>query len=202
MTTNNDNNDIIIKAYTDIENQSKVTHACRRYIILPPPKIELSPLPLSEQEAEEKKQRLLSNDNNYPDIRKVALSETSWSLEEFCSRADHFWHCFYELVYDEDVLLLLVIALFVKYPGKLLSDRGVWSIFGSVMSGSYGRPDFPKLYDERWKVNTYCSKEVKGVSAAAAEEMVLFRQNVKEIKGLLADFLKSHVKTAYHRTFE
>jgi succinate dehydrogenase / fumarate reductase, flavoprotein subunit len=49
--------------------------------------------------------------------------------------------------------------------------------------------------------NIYCRKEGKGVSAAATE-MVLFKQNVKEIKGPLADFLKSHVKAAHHRTFE
>src|SRR5919199_1383025 len=67
--------------------------------------------------------------------------------------------------------------------------------------GAHYRSDFPKLDDDRWKVNIYCSKEGKGVSAAAAE-MVLFRQNVKEIKGPLADFLKSHVKAAHHRTFE
>jgi succinate dehydrogenase/fumarate reductase flavoprotein subunit len=69
--------------------------------------------------------------------------------------------------------------------------------------GAHYRSDFPKLDDERWKINIYCRKEgKKGVSAAAAEEMVLFRQNVKEIKGPLADFLKSHVKAAHHRTFE
>jgi len=67
--------------------------------------------------------------------------------------------------------------------------------------GAHYRSDFPKLNDERWKVNIYCRKEGKEVSAAAAE-MVLFKQNVKEIKGLLADFLKSHVKAAHHRTFE
>ena len=49
--------------------------------------------------------------------------------------------------------------------------------------------DFPKIDDERWKVNIYCRKEGKGVSAVAAEEMVLFKHNVKEIKGPLADFL-------------
>ena len=71
--------------------------------------------------------------------------------------------------------------------------------------GAHYRSDFPKLDDERWKVNIYCRKEGKGVSAAAAvaaAEMVLFKQNVKEIKGPLADFLKSHVKAAHHRTFE
>ena len=67
--------------------------------------------------------------------------------------------------------------------------------------GAHYRSDFPKLDDERWKVNIYCRKEIKGVSAAETE-MVLFKQNVKEIKGLLADFLKSHVKAAHHRTFE
>ncbi|HEU4823325.1 MAG TPA: FAD-dependent oxidoreductase, partial [Nitrososphaeraceae archaeon] len=67
--------------------------------------------------------------------------------------------------------------------------------------GAHYRSDFPKLDDERWNVNIYCKKEVKEVSAAEAE-MVLFEQNVKEIKGPLADFLKSHVKAAHHRTFE
>jgi hypothetical protein len=30
----------------------------------------------------------------------------------------------------------------------------------------------------------------------------LFEHNVREIKGPLADFLKSHAKAAHHRTFE
>jgi succinate dehydrogenase / fumarate reductase, flavoprotein subunit len=67
--------------------------------------------------------------------------------------------------------------------------------------GAHYRSDFPKLDDKRWKVNIYCRKEGKGVSAAAAE-MALFKNNVKEFKGLLADFIKSHVKAAHHRTFE
>ncbi|MFL6369007.1 MAG: FAD-dependent oxidoreductase [Nitrososphaeraceae archaeon] len=68
--------------------------------------------------------------------------------------------------------------------------------------GAHYRSDFPKIDDKTWQVNIYCRKEGKGVSATAAEEMVLFKQNVKEIKGSLADFLKSHVKAAHHRTFE
>jgi succinate dehydrogenase / fumarate reductase, flavoprotein subunit len=67
--------------------------------------------------------------------------------------------------------------------------------------GAHYRSDFPKLDDERFKVNIYCRKEGKGVSAAAAE-MVLFKQNVKEIKGPLSDFLKIHVKAAHQREFE
>jgi len=66
--------------------------------------------------------------------------------------------------------------------------------------GAHYRSDFPKLDDERWKLNIYCRREGNGVSAAA--EMTMFKHNVKEIKGRLADFIKSHVKAAHHRTFE
>jgi succinate dehydrogenase / fumarate reductase, flavoprotein subunit len=68
--------------------------------------------------------------------------------------------------------------------------------------GAHYRSDFPKLDDERWKVNIYCRKEgKKGVSAAAAE-MVLSKENVKEMKGPLSDALKVHVKAAHQREFE
>jgi succinate dehydrogenase / fumarate reductase, flavoprotein subunit len=66
--------------------------------------------------------------------------------------------------------------------------------------GAHYRSDFPKL-DKRWKINIYCKKKGKKVSAAAGE-MALFKHNIKEIKGPLADFLKSHIKAAHHRTFE
>jgi hypothetical protein len=32
--------------------------------------------------------------------------------------------------------------------------------------------------------------------------MVLFKQNVKEVKGALADYLKEHVKAEHNREFE
>jgi succinate dehydrogenase / fumarate reductase, flavoprotein subunit len=67
--------------------------------------------------------------------------------------------------------------------------------------GAHHRSDFPELDDQRFKVNIYCRKEGKRVSAAAAE-MVLFKQNVKEIKGPLSDLLKVHVKAAHKREFE
>jgi succinate dehydrogenase / fumarate reductase, flavoprotein subunit len=66
--------------------------------------------------------------------------------------------------------------------------------------GAHYRSDFPRLDDERWKVNIYCTKRGNRVPEVA--EMTLFKQNVKEISGPLADFLKSHVKAAHHRTFE
>ena len=66
--------------------------------------------------------------------------------------------------------------------------------------GAHYRSDFPKLDGERWKVNIYCTK--RGNRMPELLEMRLFKDNVKEISGPLADFLKSHVKAAHHRTFE
>jgi succinate dehydrogenase / fumarate reductase flavoprotein subunit len=60
--------------------------------------------------------------------------------------------------------------------------------------GAHYRSDFPKLDDEKWKVNIYCRKE--------GGEMVLFKQNVKEIKGPLADLIEAHIKPEHHREFE
>jgi succinate dehydrogenase/fumarate reductase flavoprotein subunit len=67
--------------------------------------------------------------------------------------------------------------------------------------GAHYRSDFPRLDDERWKLNIYCRKDGHEVSAETAE-MILFKLDVKEMKGPLADFLKSHVKAAHHRAFE
>ena len=61
--------------------------------------------------------------------------------------------------------------------------------------GAHYRSDFPKIDDEKWKVNIYCRKE-------GAAEMVLFKQNVKEIKGPLADLLETHIKPEHQREFE
>src|ERR671918_754141 len=66
--------------------------------------------------------------------------------------------------------------------------------------GAHYRSDFPKLDDERCKVNIYCRKKGKRVSAASAE-MVLFKQNVKEIKEPMSDLLNVHVKSAHKREF-
>jgi succinate dehydrogenase/fumarate reductase flavoprotein subunit len=60
--------------------------------------------------------------------------------------------------------------------------------------GAHYRSDFPNLDDEKWKVNIYCRKE--------GSEMVLFKQNVKEIKGPLVDLLQAHIKPEHHREFE
>ena len=60
--------------------------------------------------------------------------------------------------------------------------------------GGHFRSDFPKIDEEKWNVNIYCRKQDR--------EMVLFKQNVKEIKGPLADLIKAHVKPEHQREFE
>src|SRR5919106_1607449 len=60
--------------------------------------------------------------------------------------------------------------------------------------GAHYRSDFPNLHDEKWNVNIYCRNEDR--------EMVLLTQNVKEIKGPLADLLKTHIKPEHQRGFE
>src|SRR6476620_7623754 len=66
--------------------------------------------------------------------------------------------------------------------------------------GAHYRSDFPKINDEKWKVNIYCRNE--GERGVGATEMALFKQNVKEIKEPLADLLLAHVKAEQHREFE
>ena len=60
--------------------------------------------------------------------------------------------------------------------------------------GAHYRSDFPSLDNEKWNVNIYCRKE--------GSEMVLFKQNVKEIKGPLANLLEAHIKPEHQREFE
>ena len=62
--------------------------------------------------------------------------------------------------------------------------------------GAHYRSDFPKLDDEKWKVNIYCRKE--------GRDMALFKQQVKDVMHwhAFADTLKSRTKAEHHREFE
>jgi succinate dehydrogenase/fumarate reductase flavoprotein subunit len=60
--------------------------------------------------------------------------------------------------------------------------------------GAHYRSDFPEIDEEKWGVNIYCRK--------IGREMVLFKQNVKEVKEPLAGLLKAHSKAEHHREFE
>jgi succinate dehydrogenase / fumarate reductase, flavoprotein subunit len=60
--------------------------------------------------------------------------------------------------------------------------------------GAHYRSDFPKMNEKEWNVNIYCRK--------VGKEMVMLKQNVKEIKGPLSDLIKAHIKPEHHREFE
>ncbi len=60
--------------------------------------------------------------------------------------------------------------------------------------GAHYRSDFPKLDEEKWNCNIYCTR--------AGEEMAIFKQNVKEIEGPLTGLLRAHVKPEHQREFE
>jgi succinate dehydrogenase / fumarate reductase, flavoprotein subunit len=60
--------------------------------------------------------------------------------------------------------------------------------------GAHYRSNFPNPDDDNWEVNIFCRAEGK--------EMMLFKQNVKEIKGPLIDLFKNYNKSEHHREFE
>ena len=91
---------------------------------------------------------------------------------------------------DEDVALTMEVKSSLVVCEAIIKS----ALMRQESRGAHYRSDFPNLDDEKWKVNIYCRKEGK--------EMVLFKDNVKEIKGPLADLLNIHIKPEHHREFE
>jgi succinate dehydrogenase / fumarate reductase flavoprotein subunit len=91
---------------------------------------------------------------------------------------------------DEDVALTMEVKSSLVVCEAIIKS----ALMRQESRGAHYRSDFPKLDDEKWKVNIYCRKEGK--------EMVLFKDKVKEIKGPLADLLDIHIKPEHHREFE
>jgi succinate dehydrogenase/fumarate reductase flavoprotein subunit len=91
---------------------------------------------------------------------------------------------------DEDVVLTMEVKSSLVVCEAIIRS----ALMRQESRGAHYRSDFPNIDDEKWKVNIYCRKE--------GEEMVLFKDNVKEIKGPLADLLDIHVKAEHHREFE
>lgn len=91
---------------------------------------------------------------------------------------------------DEDVVLTMEIRSSLVVCEAIIRS----ALMRQESRGAHYRSDFPNLDDEKWKVNIYCRKVRRG--------MVLFKDNVKEIKGPLRDLLDIHVKAEHHREFE
>jgi succinate dehydrogenase/fumarate reductase flavoprotein subunit len=91
---------------------------------------------------------------------------------------------------DEDVPLTLEVKSSLVVCEAIIRS----ALMREESRGAHFRSDFTNLDDEKWKVNIYCSKE--------GGDMILFKENVKEIKGPLAELLNIHVKAEHHREFE
>jgi succinate dehydrogenase/fumarate reductase flavoprotein subunit len=91
---------------------------------------------------------------------------------------------------NENVILTLEVKSSLVVSEAIIRS----ALMRQESRGAHYRSDFPKLDDEKWKVNIYCRTEGK--------EMVLFKENVKDIKGQLVDLVKMHVKPEHHREFE
>jgi succinate dehydrogenase flavoprotein subunit len=68
--------------------------------------------------------------------------------------------------------------------------------------GAHYRSDFPKIDDEKWKVNIHCKKKEGEGEGKGKEEILLSKEPVKEINGPLIDLIKEHVKADHRREFE
>ncbi len=88
------------------------------------------------------------------------------------------------------------VALTMQVESSLIVCEAIirCALMRQESRGAHYRSDFPKTDDEKWKVNIYCRNE--------GRNMVLFKDNVKEIKGPLSDLLNIHVKAEHHREFE
>jgi succinate dehydrogenase / fumarate reductase, flavoprotein subunit len=91
---------------------------------------------------------------------------------------------------DEDVALTMEVKSSLVVCEAIIRS----ALMRQESRGAHYRSDFPNLDDEKWKVNIYCRKEGRA--------MVLFKDNVKEIKGPLADLFDIHTKAEHHREFE
>ncbi|MGG6460551.1 MAG: hypothetical protein ACM3JQ_03890 [Candidatus Eiseniibacteriota bacterium] len=68
------------------------------------------------------------------------------------------------------------------------------ALYRQESRGAHFRADFPRIDDVNWKVNIFCRKN--------GEQIELRKQNVKEVSGSLAKFLKEHSKAEHQREFE
>ena len=93
-------------------------------------------------------------------------------------------------IYNENIILTLEVMSALVVCEAIIRC----ALMRQESRGAHFRSDFPNLDDQKWKVNIYCRKE--------GEEMVLFKENVKEIKGPLANLLKTHAIAEHHREFE
>jgi len=60
--------------------------------------------------------------------------------------------------------------------------------------GAHFRSDFPTIDNDVWHVNIYCTK--------VGGKMILYKQNVKEVKGILKEVIRDHSKPIHNNESE
>ena len=60
--------------------------------------------------------------------------------------------------------------------------------------GAHFRSDFPNIDNDVWHVNIYCTK--------VGGKMTLYKQNVKEVKGILKEVIRDHSKPIHNNESE
>ena len=60
--------------------------------------------------------------------------------------------------------------------------------------GAHFRSDFPTINNDEWHVNIYCTK--------VGGKMILYKQNVKEVKGILKEVIRDHSKPIHNNESE
>jgi succinate dehydrogenase / fumarate reductase flavoprotein subunit len=121
---------------------------------------------------------------------KIALSRILKLKKEFYSKDN----ILKEFRIDDDNGENIVLTWQVKSSLVVCEAIVRSALMRQESRGAHYRSDFPEKDEENWNVNIYCKKEGK--------QMILFKQNIKEIKGLLADLIKTHVKPEHQREFE
>lgn len=96
---------------------------------------------------------------------------------------------------DDENSQKLVLTLQVK--SSLIVCEAIMrsALMRQESRGAHYRSDFPNLDDREWKVNIFCRKN-------DGKDMRLYKRNVNEIKGPLAELLKEHIKPEHQREFE
>jgi succinate dehydrogenase/fumarate reductase flavoprotein subunit len=90
----------------------------------------------------------------------------------------------------------LIITLEVK-SSLLICEAIIRSaLMREESRGAHFRSDFPTINNEMWHVNIYCTKENKD------GKMILYKKNVKEIKGNLNEVIKAHLKAVHNNESE
>jgi succinate dehydrogenase/fumarate reductase flavoprotein subunit len=127
-------------------------------------------------------------------IREVTKLQTG--LKKILKLKDEFYSkesIIEEFKIDDDNCEKIVLTWQVK-SSLIVCEAIISALMRQESRGAHYRSDFPKLDDEKWKVNIYCRKERKN--------MLLFIKNVNEIKGPVAELLKAHVKPEHKHEFE